>query len=285
MPVAPALLAVGLGTAVAGVAGAAISSDATSSAAQAQTNANNAAIAEEQRQFNTNQANYAPWLAAGKSALGQQLALLGLGNTTTAPAPTSNADIMSAYYNSPALQDQFGSPAQYASWVSQNNPQLAQSASPSAADQQQAAIDQLKASPLYQSLFRNGQDTLLNNAAATGGLRGGNTARSLANFGSDTLSQVIQNQLANLGSISGLGNNSAGASGQLGQNNANSISSLLSQNGQSQAGGILGGAGIWNNTFNGLGKTLGNLFPNTNSINPSIYADSAKTIAANPGIF
>jgi hypothetical protein len=59
------------------------------------------------------------------------------------------------------------------------------------AAQQQSAIDALKASPFYQSLFRTGEETELQDAAATGGVRGGNTQRSLADFGSDTLMKTI----------------------------------------------------------------------------------------------
>jgi hypothetical protein len=164
----------------------------------------------------------------------------------------------------------------------------------SANDAQAQAIAQLQQSPLYQSLYRNGQETLLNNAAATGGLRGGNTEHSLANFGSDTLAQVIQQQIANLGGISGTGQNSANNLGTLGQNNANARSQLLQAQGSSQAGGILGSAGIWNNAFNSLGKQFGssgfsNLFPQGTFglVTPSagLVSSAANTIASNPGIF
>src|SRR3982750_1551584 len=59
------------------------------------------------------------------------------------------------------------------------------------ADAQQAAIDQLRASPGYQSLYRQGEEAVLQNASATGGIRGGNTQRSLADFGADTLATTI----------------------------------------------------------------------------------------------
>ena len=98
---------------------------------------------------------------------------------------------------------------------------------------QQAAIDALKASPGFQSLFNQGQDTILQNGAATGGLRGGNMQNSLANFGANTLATTIQQQLANLG---GLVQTGAGATGQLGG---------LSQNyagQQAQTQGMLGNA-------------------------------------------
>lgn len=83
-------------------------------------------------------------------------------------------------------------------------------------DKQASEIDALKASPLYQSLYRNGEEAVLQNASATGGLRGGNTERGLADFGADTLSQTIQQQLAHYAGLVGIGTNAAGAVGQFG---------------------------------------------------------------------
>jgi hypothetical protein len=70
---------------------------------------------------------------------------------------------------------------------------------------QQGGIDAIMASPYYKSLYNNGLEANLQNASATGGLRGGNEGRSLANFGADTLAAAIQQQLANLGGLSTLG--------------------------------------------------------------------------------
>lgn len=122
---------------------------------------------------------------------------------------------------------------------------------------QQSIIDQLKASPLFQSMFRTGQDTVLNNASATGGLRGGNTASSLANFGSDTLAQVIQQQLQNLSGVSQQGLSAAGQLGSFGAQNANSIADLLVGSGKANAGSILNGQAVDNNTDSQLSKLFG----------------------------
>lgn len=118
---------------------------------------------------------------------------------------------------------------------------------------QQGAIDALKASPLYQSLFGNGRDTILANASATGGLRGGNTEAALANFGRDTLSGVIENQLTRLGSVSEQGQNAASQTGSFGANSANNISALLNNTGAAQgnAAYAIGGANA------GLAQTIG----------------------------
>ena len=99
---------------------------------------------------------------------------------------------------------------------------------------------------------------------------------SLANFGSDTLAQVIQQQIANLGGISGTGQNTATNLGQQGQANANARSNLLQSQGQSQAGGILGSAGIWNNAFNSLGKQFGSMSSNWGSNTPSGWNTGAN---------
>lgn len=107
---------------------------------------------------------------------------------------------------------------------------------------QQASIDALKASPLYQSLFHNGQEAVLANASATGGLRGGNVQHSLANFGTDTLAQVIQQHLQNLGGLSSQGLAAAGTQGELGQGNAGQLAALFGAKGAVQGGGIRGQA-------------------------------------------
>lgn len=182
--------------------------DAVNNAANVQSQSLQQAIDEQRRQFDINQQNLAPWLAAGKTALGQQGDLLGLNGSGT----------------------------------------------------QQSAIDALQASPLYQSLFRNGQDAVLNNAAATGGLRGGNANRSLYNLGQDTLSSVIQNQLANLGGLSGTGKSSADSLNTSGSTSAANIGNLLSQIGSAQAGGIVGSNSAWNNGINNAFKDLTSIF-------------------------
>lgn len=126
------------------------------------------------------------------------------------------------------------------------------------ADQQQAAIDQLRNSPLYASLFGNGRDAILANGAATGGLRGGNMQGALANFGRDTLAQVIQQQVANLGGVAEQGQNAASQTGAFGASSANAISSLMQDQGQAQASAALtGGAASMAATQNIVGALTG----------------------------
>ena len=126
---------------------------------------------------------------------------------------------------------------------------------------QQAALDQLRASPFFQSLFRTGEEAVLQNASATGGLRGGNTHRSLADFGADTFMQTIQQQLANLGGIASLGSGVTTNLGALGAEKANNISNIAIQGGNTRAGSILGQQQINNNLQSQLQKLITSFIP------------------------
>lgn len=123
-------------------------------------------------------------------------------------------------------------------------------------DAQASAIASLQASPLFQSLFRQGQDTILNNASATGGLRGGNIQSSLANFGSDTLAQTIQQQLANLSPLMSQGFGATQFGANLGAQEAGQLAGLDTGSGQANAGAILGKTAVSNNMFSQLQKLL-----------------------------
>lgn len=82
MPVVAPLVgaAVGIGGSV--IAGNA-AKKASKTAAAAQKAANDAAIAEQRRQFDITQDNFAPYLGAGTSALGKINNLLGISTPTT----------------------------------------------------------------------------------------------------------------------------------------------------------------------------------------------------------
>lgn len=101
------------------------------------------------------------------------------------------------------------------------------------AQAQQAAIEGISGSPMFQSLVAQGEDALLQNAAATGGIRGGNTGAALAQFAPQMLNQQIQQQMAHLGGLAGMGMN---ASSQL----ASGLSGLAGQRGDINASQHLG---------------------------------------------
>ncbi len=112
------------------------------------------------------------------------------------------------------------------------------------------------ADPLYGAVYNNGEEALLQNAAATGGLRGGNTQRGLADFGADTMAKVYQQIFANLGNVANLGLGAQGAVTGVGQNTANGVTSLLGQQGQTRAQDYLTRGGISAKMFNSAGGFL-----------------------------
>jgi hypothetical protein len=195
------------------IVGGAISADAQRSAgnkaADAQSAASEAGIAEQRRQFDAVQKLLAPYANAGTGALTAQQDLVGLNGTNA----------------------------------------------------QAAAIQALQSSPQFTSMLKQGETSILQNASATGGLRGGNTQAALAQFSPALLSQTINDQYAKLGGITSLGQNAAAMTGNAGMQTGNSIASLLQQQGAAQAGAALAAgkadAGFGNSISSGIGAYFG----------------------------
>lgn len=212
---------------------------------------------------------YSPYSSLGASGAQAYADLLGIGgssgSTTTGQNDWQaylqrNPDVLQEY-NTSVNKSQFPTAEAYAQWhygqygtaegrangVTTTGPAI------SAQDAQANAIAGLEKSPLFSSLVRNGEESILANASATGGLRGGNTQTGLANFRSDTLAQVIQQQLAGYqGAIStGMGAQGALTGANLGvvgaQNGAQqSATDALIQK-------ILGKAGINSQNWSNIG--------------------------------
>lgn len=120
---------------------------------------------------------------------------------------------------------------------------------------QQAAIDKLAASPLMQSLVQQGENAMLQNASATGGLRGGNIQGALAQFRPQMLNQVIDQQYTRLGNLAQLGQASAGMQAAQGMQSASNIGNLLAQQGAALAGSELARGSVARNTFGDILNT------------------------------
>lgn len=106
-------------------------------------------------------------------------------------------------------------------------------------DAQSAAIKALQESPQFTAQLAQGENSILQNASATGGLRGGNTQAALAQFSPQLLANTINNQYSKLGGLTSLGQNAAAGVGNAGMQTGNNISQLLQQQGAAQAGGAL----------------------------------------------
>jgi hypothetical protein len=110
---------------------------------------------------------------------------------------------------------------------------------------QQEYVAQQEQSPAFQALARQQEEALLQNASATGGLRGGNVQGALAQFRPALLNQFLDQQYGRLGGMTSLGQQSAAGVGTSGMQSAGSIADLLAQGGAARAGAKLGSANAW----------------------------------------
>lgn len=208
-------MAISTGLAIAGasLAGGLISSraqrSAASSAAGAQMEAAALGVEEQRRQFDTVQELLRPYVEAGTSALGQQLALAGV----------------------------------------------------SGPDAQQAAITAIEQGPQFQSLVEQGEEAILQQAAATGGLRGGNVQGALAQFRPQILSSLIDQQYGRLGGLTATGQASAAGQATAAQAMGTNVANLMQQSGAAQAGSALARgqatANMWGDFTGTVGQIAG----------------------------
>ena len=123
---------------------------------------------------------------------------------------------------------------------------------------QQAYVAEQEQSPIFQALARQQEEALLQNASATGGLRGGNVQGALAQFRPQLLNQFLEQQYGRLSGLSQLGQASAAGVGAAGMQSANQIGQAYTQAGQARAGSIMGQAGAFNQalgTITGFGTS------------------------------
>lgn len=228
----------GIATAIVGsaVVTGAMSSSAQSSAADtaasAQLESTILSIEEQRRQFDALQEVLAPYVEAGTEAVS------GL-------APYAAA-------GTPALEQQLA---------------LSGAAGPAA---QQAAISAIESSPEMAAMVEQGENAILQNASATGGLRGGNVQAALAQFRPQVLNQLIGQQYERLGGLTALGQTttqnlaqlgqaSAAGVGAAGMESAGAISDLLAQQGAATAGAALASGQAQADMWGGIGSTIGSL--------------------------
>lgn len=182
-----------------------VQSKAAKSAANTQSAAADAGIAEQRRQFDAVQELMAPFVQTGTDALSRQAALVGA----------------------------------------------------SGQDAQRAAIQALEQGPEFQALTRQGEEAILQQGSATGGLRGGNIQGALAQFRPQVLSSLIEQQYGRLGGLAQMGQAAAGGQASAGMQTGTNISNLLQQSGAAQAGGTLASAQAFGNALGSIGMAAG----------------------------
>jgi hypothetical protein len=316
-------MAIGTGAAILGAGvigggaslfGASQSSKAAKDAANAQSKANDKALAQQAAQFAEIQKLLAPYIQAGSpnltqpyieggnAALRQMQAFAGLGalypqQQKIAYLQQTSADQAKAIQDQRAKEladlkkgfaennlskkeqqaavDEFNKKTTeqlnalqktYAGQIqsAQNDPRYAQLNQQA----QQQAIQGVEQGALYQELARQGEDAILQNASATGGLRGGNAQAALGQFRPQLLNQLIEQQYSKLAGLTGLGANasqnllnigqaSAAGVGAAGQNSATAMSNLLASQGQAQAAGAIGQASALAQGVGGVANAVG----------------------------
>jgi len=118
------------------------------------------------------------------------------------------------------------------------------------AGSEQAQIDAVRRSPAFQSMLRQGEESILQRASATGGLRGGNIQAALAQFSPQLLAQELETRYNRFGGMTQLGQNAAAGVGTAGMATGTNVANLLGQQGAARAGGIVGQAKAWSDALN-----------------------------------
>jgi hypothetical protein len=122
---------------------------------------------------------------------------------------------------------------------------------------QQQAISALEQSPEFASLIQQGENALLQQASATGGLRGGNTQAALAQFRPQILSALIEQQYGRLGGLTKIGQASAAGQAAAGMETGSNVANLLQQGGAAQAGAAIAAGSVPRQTFGDILKIGG----------------------------
>ncbi len=126
-------------------------------------------------------------------------------------------------------------------------------------NKQQAAINAINNSPAMQTYLQQGENAILQNASATGGLRGGNTQSALSQFRPQLLNQLVNQQYQNLGGMTSLGQNAAAGVGNAGMQSANNIGNLMQQMGAAQAGNAMAQGRASANQWATIGNLAGQI--------------------------
>lgn len=182
-----------------------ITANAASDAADTQSAAADAGIAEQRRQFDAMQKILAPYVTTGTDAMSQQRAIAGLDGP----------------------------------------------------EAQAAAMKSISDSPEMAAMAQQGENAILQQGSATGGLRGGNIQGALAQFRPQVLSNLINQQYGRLSGLTQMGQASAAGVGAAGMQTGANVADLLGQQGAAVAGGQLAAGQAATAPLNMIGQLAG----------------------------
>ena len=123
---------------------------------------------------------------------------------------------------------------------------------------ERAAIERISGGETFKALAQQGEEALLQQASATGGLRGGNVQAALSQFRPQVLNALIEQQYGRLGGFTTLGQSSAAGQAASGMASASNISNLLANQAAATAGGQVAGGNVGRQMFGdilGIAKT------------------------------
>lgn len=150
---------------------------------------------------------------------------------------------------------------------------------------QQAAIAGIESSPMFGAMARQGEDAILQNASATGGLRGGNTQAAIGQFRPQLLNQLLEQQYARLGGLTQVGGNAAAGVGTAGMQTGNNVTQLLGQQGAAQAGSALAQGRAYGQMANGITGAFGTLAGGFGGSTPPPQVTGAASGSINNTLF
>lgn len=123
--------------------------------------------------------------------------------------------------------------------------------------QQQDVLQDVASQPELQMLIDQGEEALLQNASATGGLRGGNVQKALMEYRPKVLSELLNQRYSRLGGLANLGASAASQGAEQTQNFGQSLANQYNMQGNIATKGILGQAGAYQQGLAGVGQIAG----------------------------
>lgn len=197
------------------------------------------------------------------AGIGAGSSLLGASKSAKATKSASKAQVAASQAGIDEQQRQFDAVQQLMAPFVEGGTnafsQMANIAGVNGAGAQGIALDGIQNDPRMQYEIQSGEDALLANASATGGLRGGNTQAALAQLRPQIFSGMIDQTYAQLGGLASMGQAAAGNQAAAAQGLASNTTGLLQAQGSAIAGGALGGAAAFNQGLGGVGNAAGAL--------------------------
>jgi len=135
------------------------------------------------------------------------------------------------------------------------------------------AMADFRRNPAYRFAFKEGQRALDSSAAARGMLYSGPQAEALTKLGNNLGNQQIENYMARLFALAGIGGNAASGAASDAMQTGTQQANYDLAGGEAKASGIIGGGNVFNAGLADAGRTLGYLAErNPSAFNvPTLY--------------